>query len=191
MKSLNKLKHYISQNKIIVLTIHPDIQSYIMQGDMDFNIFKWVTKILQYNLEIYPNKIINGRALYKQLEEDQSSECIMILLDKREDKDSSKILEKPNDRIAQLSTYFVSSRLPPELNASQRRTFKLNALNYCMIEDVLYRKNHDIMLLRCIHLEIFEEVLKEFHSGFSKVTTQDIPLLLKFYRKLFIGLPFT
>ena len=55
--------------------------------------------------------------------------------------------------------------LPVELNASQRCRFKLNALNYCMIDNVLYRKNHDGMLLRCISLKKVVEVLQEFHFG--------------------------
>jgi len=70
MKSLNMFKHYISQNTIIVVTIHLDIQSYIMQGDMDSSIARWITKILQYNVEIHPKKVVKGRTLCKQLVED-------------------------------------------------------------------------------------------------------------------------
>ena len=47
MKSLNNFRHYISQNKILVLTIHPDVRGYIQQGEMDSSRVIWIIKILK------------------------------------------------------------------------------------------------------------------------------------------------
>jgi len=59
-----------------------------------------------------------------------------------------EVLEEPKNWITQLFIYFDSGRLSYELNASQRIRFRLNTLNYCKIDYVLYKKHHDGMLLR-------------------------------------------
>lgn len=53
-----------------MLTIHLDVRSYIMQGEMDSGRDGWITKIIQYNIEIHPTKVVKGRALCTQLVED-------------------------------------------------------------------------------------------------------------------------
>ena len=34
LKSLGKLKHYVAQSKVLILTIHPDVRSYTMQREI-------------------------------------------------------------------------------------------------------------------------------------------------------------
>jgi len=52
LKSLGKLKHYMAQSKILILTIHPNVRSYIMQGELGEGRSKWILKILKYDVEI-------------------------------------------------------------------------------------------------------------------------------------------
>ena len=61
-----------------MLTIHPDVISYILQGEMDSCRVEWITKILKYDVEIHSTKVVKGRALCKQLVKDKSFEHIMI-----------------------------------------------------------------------------------------------------------------
>lgn len=91
MKALNKFKHYISQNKIILLTIHLVVKSYIMQGELDFDKVRWITKVLQYNTKIHLTKVNKGIPLYKQLVEDQISEYIMIIEAECENRELPKL----------------------------------------------------------------------------------------------------
>lgn len=62
------------------------------------------------------------------------------------------------------------------MNASQRRRFKIHAQNYTEIDQVLYRRNHDGVLLICIPMAKKVDLIEEFHSGasnghFSRYTT--------------------
>jgi len=50
------------------------------------------------------------------------------------------------------------------MNASQRRRFKIHAQNYIEIDQVLYRRNHDGVLLRCILVAKTTKLIEEFHS---------------------------
>lgn len=50
MKALIKFKHYVSQNKLLVLTTHLDVRNYILQGDMGEGRVKWIILILKYDV---------------------------------------------------------------------------------------------------------------------------------------------
>lgn len=67
VKALSKLKHYVVQSKILILTIHPNVKSYVMQGELGEGRPSWIAKILKYDVEIWPTKLIKGRALCEQL----------------------------------------------------------------------------------------------------------------------------
>jgi len=58
LKSLNRLKHYVAQSRVLVLAIHLDVRSYIMQGEIGEVRLEWVSKILKYDMEIRPTKLI-------------------------------------------------------------------------------------------------------------------------------------
>ena len=46
MKGINKFKHYVSHNRILVFTIHPYVRNYIIQGDLHEAKAGWITKIM-------------------------------------------------------------------------------------------------------------------------------------------------
>lgn len=94
IKSLNKFKHYISQNKILVCTIHSDVRSYILQGELDFDRDRFITKILNYDVEIHPTKVVKGIPLCKYLAKYQSFEHIMIVELETQDKKLLEVMEE-------------------------------------------------------------------------------------------------
>lgn len=63
MQSLGKLKHYIAQGKVLILTIHLDVRTFFIQGEMGEGRPRWISKILKYDVEIWPTKFFKGRAL--------------------------------------------------------------------------------------------------------------------------------
>jgi len=54
------------------------------------------------------------------------------------------------------------------LNISQRRRFKIHAHNYTKIDQVLYRRNHDGVLLSCVPSSKSMKLIEEFHFRVSK-----------------------
>lgn len=67
MKGLKKFKHYVSHNKILIYTIHPNIRNYIIQGKLGEGRVGWITKIMEFDVEIKPTKLIRGWALCKNM----------------------------------------------------------------------------------------------------------------------------
>ena len=54
---------------------------------------------------------------------------------------------------------------PSSLNYKNKRALRLKATKYEIIDDVLFRKNYDSILLRCIEKTEAKKVLQELHDG--------------------------
>jgi hypothetical protein len=68
----------------------------------------------------------------------------------------------------------------------ERRTLKMNSNQYALIADVLFRRNYDGMLLRCVDEKRYQELMKEFHKGicgghFAPTTTAHKIIRVGFY----------
>jgi len=82
MKGLKKFKHYVSHNRIFVFTIHQDVRNYVIQGDLGEGKIGWITKIMEYDIEIKPTKLIRGRALYENIA--KASHMIALMEDEQQ-----------------------------------------------------------------------------------------------------------
>jgi len=63
--------------------------------------------------------------------------------------------------------YFQTGRCLEALDRFQRRRFKLHALKFGMIDDLLYKNVFDQTLLKCVTQDESYKILNEFHYGFS------------------------
>jgi hypothetical protein len=62
------------------------------------------------------------------------------------------------------------------LNAKQKRELRMKYLKYQLLHGILFRKNYDGVLLRCLERQDVDNVLKYMHNGpasghFSEDTT--------------------
>lgn len=66
------------------------------------------------------------------------------------------------------------------MSSREKRALKMKANAYVLISRILFRRNYDGVLLRCLSIEKTHEILKEMHEGVCggnfppKVTTQHI-----------------
>lgn len=82
MKRFKKFKHYVSQNKIFIYTIHLDVRNYIIQGELGEGKVGWITKIMNYDIEIKPTKLIKGQDLYENMID--ATHIIVVIEDEKE-----------------------------------------------------------------------------------------------------------
>jgi hypothetical protein len=61
--------------------------------------------------------------------------------------------------------YLRSGQFPVTMNPKERRTLKMKAIQYVLIVDILFRRNYDGILLRCVDENQAQELIKEFHEG--------------------------
>ena len=55
--------------------------------------------------------------------------------------------------------------LPENWSSKQRRALRLKSASYQLVEGVLFKKNYDGVLLRCLEKEDAKKVMSELHDG--------------------------
>jgi len=69
VKALKEFKIYVLQSKIIAHVPSAATKEILIQPDIDGRSSKWIAKILEFDLEIKPTKLIKGQGLAKLLDE--------------------------------------------------------------------------------------------------------------------------
>ena len=78
----------------------------------------------------------------------------------------------------------------PELSTTKSMFLKMKSLKFCIIDNSLFWRNHEGILINYLLKEEFDNVLQEFHAGdFEDIFTRK-PLLTKFLESISIGLLF-
>jgi len=54
---------------------------------------------------------------------------------------------------------------PPKLSRTKSRFLKIKSLRFCIIDNALFWRNHEGILLNCLLKEESNKVLQEFHAG--------------------------
>jgi len=54
---------------------------------------------------------------------------------------------------------------PPGFSKTRKRFLKMRASKFCIMDNVLFWKNHEGILLNCLTLNETDNVMKEFHAG--------------------------
>ena len=109
-------------------------------------------KILEFDIEIKPTKLIKGQGLARMMAESNHKVLELNLngLD-------AKVIECPNifqskwyDDIVQ---FLQTMDCPPDMDKSKKRAFKMKDAKYCIIENNIYWKDPTGILLRCVNEE--------------------------------------
>ena len=105
------------------------------------------------------------------------------MCEKIADKDISKLEEqanvvlligvaKNNDGIASwlkdMIHFLKTSQCPATLDRAKRRYYRLQSVPFVLINDILYWKDFNGVLLRCIDSDQVANILHEFHDGHSR-----------------------
>jgi hypothetical protein len=69
VKALKAFRIYVLHSKVIAYVPSASVKDILIQRDMDGKRGKWIAKILEFDLEIKPTKLIKGQGLAKLLAE--------------------------------------------------------------------------------------------------------------------------
>jgi hypothetical protein len=174
VKALKAFRIYVLHSKVIAYVPSASVKDILVQPDMDGRRGKWIAKILEFDLEIKPTKLIKGQGLAKLLVESNCKALVISYINT-----CSKIQQpEPSNKNSQgaLSLaacpwykdilYFLQELKPPDgLGKSKARTLKLKAVRYCLIDQTLYWKDPLGVFLRCLDPQEAQQVTFDFHSG--------------------------
>jgi hypothetical protein len=69
VKALKAFRFYVFHSKVIAYVPSTSVKDILVQPDIDGRRSKWIDKILEFDLEIRPTKLIKGKGLAKLLAE--------------------------------------------------------------------------------------------------------------------------
>ena len=78
-----------------------------------------------------------------------------------------------------IKRYVESKEYPPEVSDNDKKTLRRLAAGFFISGSILYKRNHDMVLLRCVNAKEAESMLGEFHEGSFGTTLTGTPWLGK------------
>ena len=169
VKALKAFRVYVLHSKIIAYVPSASVKDILIQPDIDGRRSKWIAKILEFDLEIKPTKLIKDQGLSKLLVE-SNCKALGIIFINQQAESSSKNFQSALSLAAcawyKDILYFLQELKPLDgLGKSRARALKLKAVRYSLIDQDLYWKDPLGVLLRCLDPQEAQKVMFDFHSG--------------------------
>ncbi|KAH9298125.1 hypothetical protein KI387_029807, partial [Taxus chinensis] len=67
IRSLKKFKHLVSNNKVQLLVSHAGVKDFLLNKDLNEKRAGWITRVMEYDIEIKITKLVRGKGLCEQL----------------------------------------------------------------------------------------------------------------------------
>eukprot|EP00253_Pinus_taeda_P022331 PITA_22331 len=160
------VKHYIpfllkAHTKVIVP--FSAVRQLLIQRELGEKRENWVTTLQEYDFEIKPTNIVRGQGFCRLL---AGASNIQESGDTEHIEEIHQIsITNSESQYADLIFYLKNGYAPPNLSYKNKRAIRLEAKNFIIIDDVLFRKNYDSILLRCLEKLEAQKVLQELHDG--------------------------
>jgi ribonuclease HI len=174
VKALKAFRTYILQSRVIAYVPSAAVKDILVQPDVDGRRSKWIAKILEFDLEIRPTKLIKGQGLAKLLAEANCQALGISFINECSGIQQGQVSNIEHRREPPLAKcpwykdviYFLQELRPPDgLQKSKARALKLKAVRYCLIDQALYWKDPLGVLLKCLGPPEAEMIMAEFHNG--------------------------
>jgi hypothetical protein len=164
IKSLKAFRIYILQAKVIAYVPSSSVKDVLVQPDIDGKRSKWIAKMIEFDIEIKPIKLIRGQGLAKLLAQDNCRMLEINFVGVNAESDQHQISAEKLNYDLQVSShladcewyshiiYFLQNlTAPPDMSKTQVRALKLKAIKFCISDKMLFWKDPSGVLLRCIN----------------------------------------
>eukprot|EP00253_Pinus_taeda_P027971 PITA_27971 len=121
----------------------------------------WITTLQEYDLEIKPASIVRGQGFCKML-----VGASQIPETSSEEVETYEVSLNDTESLYANTIYYLKNGYSPaHLDHTKKRALRLKAKQYQLINDVLFKRNYDSVLLRCLEKTEAKKVLRELHDG--------------------------
>ena len=98
IKSLKEFRIYIVHSKVIAYVPSASVKDVLTQPDIDGKREKWITKFIEFDIEVKPTKLFKGQGLAKLMVEENCSlldiNCMGLNSDDEQTKEASEEKKK-------------------------------------------------------------------------------------------------
>jgi hypothetical protein len=174
VKALKAFRVYVLQSKIIAYVPSAVVKDILIKPDINRRRSKWIAKILEFDLEIRPTKLIKGQGLAKLLAKANFQDLGVSFINECSGIRQGRLSEIDPQREPPLARcpwykdviYFLQELQPQDgLKRNNAKALKLKAVRYCLIYQVLYWKDPLGLLLKCVDPQEVERIMVEFHDN--------------------------
>jgi len=143
------------------------VKNILTQDGIEGKRGKWIATILEYDIEIRPTKLIKGQGLAQLMTETNCQALDINELDDNQEMATPQISQAFLDSpwYADIIYVLLNLQAPPGLSRTKQRFLKMKSLKFCILDGVLFWKNHEGILLNCLLKDEANKVLDEFHAG--------------------------
>ena len=124
---------------------------------------------MEYDIEIKPTKLIKGQGLAKLMAESNCQALdinFIAAIDNEGEMATPLISQAFSESPWYVDIIYVLQNLqaPPELSRTKSRFLKMKSLRFCKLDNVLFWRDHESILLNFLLKEESDKVLQEFHA---------------------------
>ena len=159
---LKAFRVYILHSKIVAYICFAAIKDVLTQLDVDGKRVKWIAKMIEFNIELKPTKLVRGQGLANLLAEENCRSLEIDFLftmaeNGQTEEDQTAESQREQSVVENLAScswyaaiinFLLKLEVPSEFSQSQARTLKLKAMKYCINDSLLYWRDPSGVLLR-------------------------------------------
>jgi hypothetical protein len=147
VKAHKDFRVYVLHSKVIAYVPSASMKDILIQPDIDGRRSKWIVKILEFDLEIKPTKLVKGKGLAKMLAESNCKVLGVNFINLCSEVQHAELSDGSPQGSLPLAEctwyadiiYFLQELKPPDgIGKSKARYLKLKAVRYCLIDKVLH-----------------------------------------------------
>jgi hypothetical protein len=174
VKSLKSFRVYVLHSRVISYVPSAAVKEILIHPDIDGKRSKWIAKLLEFDLEIKPTKLVKGQGLAKLLDESNCSALGVNFIHSCSENQQAEITDRSSQIISALANYswykdiifFLQNLQPPRgMEKNKVRALKLKSIKYFLVDQVLYWKDPLGVLLRCLDPQEAQKIMSDFHDS--------------------------
>ncbi|KAH9301894.1 hypothetical protein KI387_013477 [Taxus chinensis] len=123
IRSLKKFRHLICNNKVHFMVSHPSVKEFLLSKDLNEKRACWITKVMEYDVDIKVTKLSRGRGLCEQLASNlhDDKNIVLVLQDGQQSVATSLPIGWTND----VAHFLQMGECPQGLDKAKRRNIAL------------------------------------------------------------------
>ena len=167
MKAIKDFRIYILHSHIVAFVPSTVVKDILTQEFPDGKMGKWIEKLMEYDIDIKPTKLVKGQCLVKLMTQ-SNLDCLDINLNAEiseisdDEEELVQIDEKyiTSERYKDAVFFLQHHKAPTDLTKSKARFVKLKYLRYFVYDLNLFWKDTRGILLNCLTEEETDKVIE-------------------------------
>jgi hypothetical protein len=143
VKSIKAFNIYILHSRVIAYVPSTSVKDILFHPDMNERRSKWIAKILEFDLEINPTKLVKGQGLASMLVESNCKVLGVNFINTCSENQQTKFFDirpQVNSPLEECTWYkdiifFFKNMQPPNgMDKKKVRSLNLKSIRYCLID---------------------------------------------------------